>query len=86
MAYNVQRRFYRLNIAGTTCFLVGVFLSQSGDTGVASFQLYLACILVFVGIILCFRAFDTIMYSEDRVEYTYEDDVEDWDVQEENLC
>jgi hypothetical protein len=86
MAYNVQRRFYRLNIAGATCFLVGVLLSQSGDMGVASFQLYLACILVFVGIILCFRAFDTIMYSEDSVEYTYEGDVEDWDVQEENLC
>ncbi len=47
---------------------------------------YLACILVFVGIILCFKAFDTIMYSEDNVEYTYEDDIENGEVgQEENL-
>ncbi len=86
MAYNAQRRFYHLNIAGATCFLIGVLLSQSGDIGVANFQVYLACILVFVGIILCFKAFDTIMYSEDNVEYTYEDDVENVEaVQEENL-
>jgi hypothetical protein len=71
---------------------MGVLLSQAGDIGVANFQLYLALILVFVGIILCIKAFDTILYSEDNVEYTYEDDVKDnveyayeEDVQVENL-
>ena len=86
MTYSAQRRFYRLNIAGATCFLMGVLLSQSGDRGVANFQLYLAYILVFVGIILCFKAFDTIIYTEDNVECTYEEDVEDEeDVQEESF-
>ena len=77
MTDSAQRRFYRLNIAGATCFLMGVLLSQSGGIGVANFQLYLACILVFAGLVLCFKAFDTILYTEDRVEYTYEDDIED---------
>lgn len=86
MVYNAQRRCYRLNLAGATCFLIGVLLSQSGDIGVANFQVYLAYILVFVGIIVCFKAFDTIMYSEDNVEYTYEGDVENGEgVQDENL-
>jgi len=71
---------------------MGVLLSQSVDRGVANFQLYLALILVFVGIIFCIKAFDTILYSEDTVEYTYEEDVKDnveyayeEDVQIENL-
>lgn len=85
MVRNAQRRSYRLSVAGATCFLVGVFLSQTGDMDVASFQLYLACTLVVVGIILCLKAFGMIMYSEDNVEYTYEDDIEEWDMQEEHL-
>lgn len=77
MASNDRRRFYRLNIAGATCFLIAVLLYQSGDMSGANFQVYLACILLFVGTLLCVKAFDTILYSEDRVEYTYEDDIED---------
>jgi hypothetical protein len=56
---------------------MGVLLFQSGDAGEADFQMYLARILLLVGMILCVKAFGTIMYSEDRVEYTYEDDVEE---------
>jgi hypothetical protein len=76
MTSNDQRRFYRLNIAGVTCFLMAVLLYQSGDMSDTSFQVYLACILLFVGMLLCVKAFDTILYTEDRVEYTYEDDIE----------
>ena len=86
MTSSAQRRFYRLNIAGATCFLMGVLLSQSGGVGVANFQLYLACILVFAGLVLCFKAFDTCIHSEDNVECTYEEDAgDDEDVQEKNL-
>ena len=86
MTSSAQRRFYRLNIAGATCFLMGVLLSQSGGIGVANFQLYLACILVFAGLVLCFKAFDTRIHSEDNVECTYEEDAGDEeDVQEKKL-
>src|SRR5438045_2752877 len=77
MTSNDQRRFYRLNIAGAICFLMGVLLSQLGDMGEANFQASIASVFLFVGVILCVKAFDTILYTEDRVEYTYEDDIED---------
>jgi len=65
---------------------MGVLLSQTGGIGVANFQLYLACILVFAGLVLCFKAFDTRIHSEDNVECTYEEDAGDEeDVQEKNL-
>src|SRR5438094_8734837 len=68
MTDSAQRRFYRLNIAGATCFLMGVLLSQTGGIGVANFQLYLACILVFAGLVLCFKPFDTGIHPEDIVD------------------
>ena len=86
MTYSAQRRFYRLIIASATCFLVGVLLSQTGGIGAANFQLYLACILVFAGLVLCFKTFDTRIHSEDNVECTYEEDAGDEeDVQEKKL-
>lgn len=83
MTYSAQRRFYRLIIAGATCFLIGVLLSQTGGVGAANFQLYLACILVFAGLVLCFKAFDNRIHSEDNVECTYDEDAGD-DGQQEN--
>jgi hypothetical protein len=60
MTNTFKRRVYRLSLASTTCFLIGILVYDLGDIGIVSSQVYSFCyIIVSLGIIMSFKTLDT---------------------------
>ncbi len=66
----LKRQIYQLCLIGMTCFVIGLFLYDLGELGIDTLQMIFFCyILVFAGIIFCFKALEIwSSWLEDKSE------------------
>ena len=68
----LKRQIYQFCLMGMTCFVIGLFLYDVGELGIDTLQMIFFCyILVFAGVIFCFKALETwCSWLEDKSEDT----------------
>jgi hypothetical protein len=65
MTLDAQRRFYRLSIATATSLLFSILMYDMNSIGMSLVFKYLFYILLFVALLLCFKAFETWSFPND---------------------